>query len=53
MASDTILCHDKEEAKYLLDVIGARNVADWEFLAEGKVKLILNCSVEQLKESEE
>lgn len=48
--SDTILCHDKEDAKNVIDNIGASHISDWEFLPDGKVRLILDCKVEQLKE---
>lgn len=34
-------CQDKEEAKSIIDKVGARFVADWEFLPDGKVKLLL------------
>lgn len=50
--SDTILCHDKEEAKQVIDSIGARYIEDWEFLDNGKVRLILNCRLEELKNNE-
>lgn len=39
--TDTILCSDKEDAKKTLDAIGMRFVEDWEYLEDGKVRLIL------------
>lgn len=46
--NDTIICHDKKDAHRVLGEIGIQNVKDWEFLEEGKVKLILNCKIEEL-----
>lgn len=39
--SDTILCHDKEDAKNVIDALGGENIKDWEFLPDGKIKFIL------------
>lgn len=39
--ADTILCADKEDAKDAVDAIGCEFIDDWEFLDNGKVKLIL------------
>ena len=46
---DTILCHDKEYAKQCIDNIGSENIEDWEFLPNGKIRIILNCKLEQTK----
>ena len=37
----TKTCKDKEEAKKIIDDIGHRLVADWDFLPDGRVKLYL------------
>lgn len=46
---DTVLCSDKEDAKEVIDSIGGQYVDDWEFLPNGKVRILLNCTVEELK----
>lgn len=38
---DTLICRDKEDAKKYIDAIGGENIEDWEFLENGKVKIIL------------
>lgn len=50
---DTILCRDKEDAKQTLESVGGENIVDWEFLDSGEVRLILNCRLRDLAESEE
>lgn len=47
---DTILCIDKEDAKRAVDSIGCRYIDDFEFLDNGKVRILLNCKVEDIKE---
>lgn len=53
MSHDTILCRDKEDAKQTLESVGGEHIADWEFLDSGEVRLILNCRLRDLAESEE
>lgn len=50
---DTILCRDKEDAKKTLESVRGEHIADWEFLESGEVRLILNCKISDLAESEE
>lgn len=45
---DTILCHDKEDAKKVIDDIGSKVIEDWEYLEDGKIRLILNCELKDL-----
>lgn len=48
--ADTILCHDKKDAKDTIDAIGCANIVDWEYLDNGKVLLILEDGViDQIK----
>lgn len=42
---DTITCADKQDAFDVIDNLGGENVIDWEFLEDGKIRLI----VEKLK----
>lgn len=49
MKFDTILCHDKADAKNALDAIGCRNVKDCEFFDDGRVRLILNCKIKDIR----
>jgi len=46
--SDTILCHDKEDAKNLIDSIGPAHIDDWEFLPDGRVRFFLDCTIDEL-----
>lgn len=46
---DTITCADKEDAKMIVDSLGAQYIRDWEFLPKGKVKLILNGRLEDIE----
>lgn len=48
--NDTILCHDKQDAKNYIDAIGGEHIEDWEFLENGKVRLILNCKLSEIAE---
>lgn len=47
---DTILCHDKEDAKNVIDIVGGKNIEDWEFLPEGKIRIILKTKLEEINE---
>lgn len=38
---DTLMCKDKEDAKYCIENIGAEFVYDWLFLENGKIELLL------------
>lgn len=45
---DTIQC-TREEAKELIDEIGAKFIDDWKFLDSGSIVLYLNCRLEDIK----
>lgn len=38
---DTLICHNKKDAHKAIDNIGGQFIEDWEYLPEGKIKLIL------------
>lgn len=52
MVVDTILCSNKEEAKRIVDGIGAKYIEDFEFYENGKVRVDLNCSLAEIAQKE-
>ena len=38
---DTITCSDKQDAFNVIDNLGGEKVIDWEFLEDGKIRLIV------------
>lgn len=47
---DTILCKNKREAMKIADGIGWNYIEDWLFLNDGKVRLLLNCTLKEVKD---
>lgn len=45
---DTVLCSDKEDAKQFIDSIDEQYIDDFEFLDNGKVRILLNCKVKDI-----
>lgn len=45
---DSILCHDKADAHNVIDVIGGKHIEGFEYLDNGKVRILLDCSVSEL-----
>lgn len=45
---DAILCRDKEDAIRAISDIGMANIEDWEYIEDGKIRIILNCKLEDI-----
>lgn len=50
---DSILCSDKEEAKGVIDAIGAEFIDEFEYLEGGEVKIYLNKPLNEIAPMEE
>jgi len=47
--SDSILCHDVKDAHTMVDVIGGEHIDDFEYLEDGKIRIVLNCRLEDIE----
>lgn len=50
--TDSILCSNKDEAKEVIEAIGGKYISDWEYLPHGKVRINLNCKMEDVEKGE-
>lgn len=50
--TDSILCSTKDEAKEVIEAIGGKYISDWEYLPHGKVRINLNCKMEDVEKGE-